>query len=81
MSGEGDAPRLGVVEALEQGEDRGLAGARGPDDRGLAASGHLEVDAVEDEGTVRAIAEAHGLEAHERVVLAVAVAVAGEVDR
>ena len=44
---DGEQARLGVVKAQQQREQRGLAGAAGPDQRDRLARQHLEVHAVE----------------------------------
>ena len=59
------APDFGIVEAQQQVEHGGLAGARGADDGDRLARRDLEVEAVERQRLgPRGIAERHLLEAH-----------------
>ena len=60
---EGDAPGGGVVEAGQERDQRGLAGAGGPDDRDHLAGRHVEVDVGEDGALAALVGERHPFEA------------------
>ena len=60
---EQDPAGLGLVEATEQANDRGLAGAGGPHDRHMFSRGDAEGEVFEDR-IVAAVSEAHVLEHH-----------------
>lgn len=53
-----------IVEAFDEGEDRGLARAGRPDERGQASAGNGEGDTVVDLGQPGAVGEADIAEGH-----------------
>jgi hypothetical protein len=65
-TGEVDRPRLGFVEALEQGEQRRLTRPGGADDRGDSAGADVKGDVAQDRRTVIAIGKGHMLEGDQR---------------
>ena len=54
---EGDRPAVEAHEPGDEAQQRGLAAAGGPEHRGQAAAGHVEVDAVEHERRAEALAD------------------------
>ncbi len=55
---EPDRAAVGVLEAAEQAQQRRLAAARGPENRGEAAGGDLEVEAGEHDRAAERLAQA-----------------------
>ena len=63
MSVDGDPAAVGVVEAHQQVDQRGLAGAGGPDDGDRLPGLGQEIERL-DEWRVLAVGEVHGFECH-----------------
>jgi len=58
------AARIGLLEAGDDAEQRGLAGAGGAEERDELAGGHVEIDAVERREGAEGFAKVGNVDAH-----------------